>query len=170
MIFAILAVVAMFSSSVMAAEGYELLFHGTTSKLTKAEKQQIFKVLGFRLSKDKKFITDETCGDDVHPNVKIDDLNGDGIEEVFVTWGNTCTSGMAGQTISLLIKGASGRYIDNLGFTANEYEKLSTRNKGFPDLKLLGPGFCHQVWRWNGKKYQHFRDEPEVKGGCDGVK
>ncbi|KAF0145870.1 MAG: hypothetical protein FD156_548 [Nitrospirae bacterium] len=170
MIFTILAVVAIFSSSAMATEGYELLFQGTTSKLTTTEKQQIFKVLGFHLSKDKKFITDETCGADVSPNVKIDDLNGDGIEEVFVTWGNTCTSGQAGATVSLLIKGTSGKYIDNLGFPAIEYEKLSTKNKGFPDLKFGGPGFCHPVWRWVSNKYQHFRNEPEVKGGCDGVK
>lgn len=167
MIFAILAV--MFCSSAMAAEEYELLFKGTNSKLTKQEEQQIFKVLAFRISTDKKFIIDDTCGQDISPTVKIEDLNRDGIEEVFIIWGNTCASGHAGATVSLLIKDHSGKYVDNLSLPGTDYEKLSTTNHGFPDIKLGGPGFCHRVWRWDGKKYGHLRNEPAVKGGCDGV-
>lgn len=71
----------------MAAEGYEMLFKGTKSKLSKQEKHQVFKDLGFRLSKNKKVIVDDTCGE-VSPSVEIVDLNGDGVEEIIVNWGN----------------------------------------------------------------------------------
>lgn len=74
-----------FSASVadsIAVEGYKILFNGTKSKLSEVEKQHIFKTLGFRLSKDKKFIVDDTCDEDVSPSVEVVDLNGDGIDEV----------------------------------------------------------------------------------------
>ncbi len=109
--------------TVMAAEDYEMLFKDTTSKLSKQDKQQIFKKLGFRLSKDKKFIIDDTCDMDVSPHVEIVDLNKDGVEEVFVNWGNTCTSGMTGQSITLFVKDQSGQFVENLGFPGS-YEKL----------------------------------------------
>jgi hypothetical protein len=149
----------------IAAEGYDMLFKGTTSKLSKEEKKQIFKKLGFRLSKDKKFIVDSTCGEDVSPSVEIIDLNGDGVEEVFVSWGNTCTSGMAGQSVTLFVKDRNGHYVENLGFPGI-YEKLSTRNKGFPDLLIGGPGFCFAVWQWNGSTYEYKCSREEEPGGC----
>ncbi|HET6490440.1 MAG TPA: hypothetical protein VFG28_11850 [Syntrophales bacterium] len=60
--------------------------------------------------------------------------------------------------------------MDNFGFPGMDYTKMKTGNKGYPDLMIGGPGFCHPVWRWNGKAYQHFRNQPEVKGGCDGAR
>jgi|WetSurMetagenome_2_1015567.scaffolds.fasta_scaffold14693_8 hypothetical protein len=162
-------VTTVFSSQAHAIEGYEILFKGTSSKLSNREKSQIYNKLGLRLSKDKKAVIDSVCGQDASPTVKIEDLNGDGAEEVFVIWGNTCTSGQAGQSISLFIKSANGAYVDNFGFPGIDYEKMKTGNKGYPDLMIGGPGFCHPVWRWNGRQYQHFRNQPEVKGGCDGV-
>ena len=153
------------SSTCIAVEGYEILFKGTASKLSQKEKQQIFKKLGFQLSKDKKFIVEDTCGADVSPSIEIVDLNGDGVEEVFVNWGNTCTSGMAGQSITLFVKDRSGQFIENLGFPGS-YEKLATRNKGFPDLLISGPGFCHGVWQWSGAKYEYKCSREEEPGGC----
>lgn len=100
---------------------------------------------------------------------RIDDLNGDGVQELFIVWGNTCTSGLAGASVSLFVKDASGRYIDTLGFPAIAYEKLATGHKGFPDLKFGGPGFCHGVWRWDGTSYRHLRNDLETAGGCDAV-
>jgi hypothetical protein len=155
------------ASSCMAAEGYEILFKGTNSKLSKKEKQQIFKKLDFELSKNKKSIVDSTCGD-VSPSVEIIDLNGDGVEEVFVSWGNSCTSGMTGSSISLFIKDPSGQFIENLGFPAGAYHQLETKNKGFPDIELGGPGFCHGVWQWDGAKYVYKCSREEEPGGCDG--
>lgn len=162
--------VGLCASSAMAAEGYELLFKDATSKLSREDKQQVFEALGFRLSKNKRFLIDDTCGKGVSPTVRIDDLNGDGVQEVFVVWGNVCTSGRAGASVSLFVKDASGRYIGTLGFPAIGYEMLATGSKAFPDLRFGGPGFCHGVWRWDGTAYQHLRDEPETAGGCDAVK
>lgn len=149
----------------IAAEGYEILFKGTKSKLSKSEKQQIFDKLGFRLSDNRKFLIDDTCGEDVSPSVEVVDLNGDGVDEVFVNWGNTCTSGMAGRSVTLFIKNRSGQFIENLGFPGSS-EKLPSRNKGFPDLMIGGPGFCHSVWQWTGSKYEYKCSREEQPGGC----
>ena len=148
-----------------AANGYEMLFNSTISKLSQQEKQQIFTKLGFQLSKDKKFIIDDTCGEDVSPVVEVVDLNGDGVEEIFVKWGNTCTSGMTGQSVTLFVKDLSGRYAEDLGFPGG-YEKLPTKNKGFPDLLISGPGFCHGVWQWTGVKYEFKCGQEEQPGAC----
>ena len=154
-----------FGTTAIAAEDYEMLFKGTTSKLSKQEKQQIFKTLGFRLSKDAKFIVDDTCGEDVSPSVEVVDLNGDGVDEVFVNWGNTCTSGMAGQSVTLFVKDRKGRFVKNLDFPGT-YEKLSSRSKGFPDLMIGGPGFCHGVWQWTGINYEYKCSREEQPGAC----
>lgn len=92
------------------------------------------------------------------------DLNGDGVEEVFVSWGNTCTSGLAGRSISLFVKDRHGRFVENLGFPGSS-EILTSRNEGFPDLMIGGPGFCHGVWQWTGTKYGYkcsIEEEPEA--------
>lgn len=157
-----------FSASVadsIAVEGYEILFKDTKSKLSKVEKQQIFKTLGFRLSKDKKYIVDDTCDEDVSPSVEVVDLNGDGIEEVFVSWGNTCTSGMTGHSVTLFIKNRKGRFIKNLDFPGG-YEKLASRSKGFPDLLITGPGFCYGLWQWTGTRYEYKCSREGEPGGC----
>jgi hypothetical protein len=157
--------IAAFVADAFAAKGYEMLFKGTKSKLSKQEKQHIFKELGFRLSKNYKHIVDDSCGEDVSPSVEVVDLDGDGIEEVFVIWGNTCTSGMTGHNITLFIKDSKGRFVRNLDFPGG-YEKLSSRNKGFPDLLISGPGFCHGVWQWTGKNYDYKCSQEEEPGGC----
>lgn len=154
-----------FASAGMAAGGYDMLFKGTKSKLSKQEKQQMFKQLGFRLSKNKKFIVDDTCGEDVSPEVEIVDLNGDGMEEVFVSWGNTCTSGRAGQSITLFVKDRTGQFVKNLDMPGT-YEKLSSRHNGFPDLMIGGPGFCHGIWQWKGAKYDYKCSREENPGDC----
>ncbi|MBI5655357.1 MAG: hypothetical protein HZC44_00430 [Geobacter sp.] len=154
-----------FVANANAVEGYEILFRDTKSNLSKQEKRFILKELGFRLSKNRKYIADDTCGEDVSPSVEVVDLNGDGIEEVVVSWGNTCTSGMTGQSITLFIKDRKGRFVKNLDFPGS-YEKLSSRSKGFPDLLISGPGFCHGVWQWTGTKYNYKCSREEEPGGC----
>jgi hypothetical protein len=155
-----------FSIPGMAAEGYDMLYKGTASKLSRQEKMDIFSQLGFRLSKDRKFIIDETCEEDVSPDVEVTDLNGDGIDEVFVIWGNTCTSGHTGQSITLLIKDRKGRFVKNIDVPGNNYDRLSQRNKGFPDLLIGGPGFCYDVWQWSGIKYEYKCSREDAPGAC----
>lgn len=155
----------MWVSDGIAAEGYEILFKGVTSKLSLEEQQRIFEKLGFRLSDNGKFYT-EYCDEDVSPEVEVIDLNGDGVPELFVHWGNPCTSGNAERSISLFIKNAFGHYVINLGFPAIAYRILATQNQGLPDLEFGGPGSCRGVWRWNGYKYEYKCSREEEPGGC----
>jgi hypothetical protein len=155
-----------FSKTGMAAEGYEILFKRTASKLSRQEKMDIFNQLGFRLSKERKFIIDDTCEENVSPDVEVTDLNGDGIDEVFIIWGNTCTSGHTGQSITLFIKDRKGRFVKNLDVPGNSYNRLSQRNKGFPNLIIGGPGFCYAVWKWSGIKYEYKCSREDAPRAC----
>jgi hypothetical protein len=132
------------------------LFRNVKTTLSAAEKNQVATALGFILSgnKDEPFAQDKDSreypfGAMVYPV----DLNKDGREEVFVSFGNSFTSGMTGSSIVLFIKPASGAYAANLGFPGTVPDVLSTASMGYPDLLIGGPGFEFPVWRWNGKEY-----------------
>jgi hypothetical protein len=132
------------------------LFRNVKTTLSPAEKNQVASELGFILSgnREEPFAQDKDSKEYpftvfIYPV----DLNKDGKEEVFVSFGNTYTSGMAGSSISLFIKSASGTYVSNLGFPGTIPDVLSTANMGYPDLLVGGPGFEFPVWRWNGKEY-----------------
>lgn len=94
---------------------------------------------------------------------ELRDLNGDGIDEIFVIGGNAYLSGFTGSSIWLFIRSADGAYQPYLGFPAFAYEVLPETNKGFPDLKFGGPGFCQAVWRWDGAQYGYLRSEGECE-------
>lgn len=94
----------------------------------------------------------------------VEDLNRDGVNEIFVVGGNTYLSGYTGSSIWLFVRDAEGRYRQYLGFPAAAYEILPETNEGFSDLRFGGPGFCLAVWRWNGADYEYLRRE----GQCDG--
>ena len=34
---------------------------------------------------------------------------------------------------------------------------MPTKNMGFPDLLIGGPGFDFPIWRWNGKEYSFYK-------------
>jgi hypothetical protein len=153
-----------FAFACIASETYEILFKGLDSNLSKQDKQQIYDLLGFTFSKDNKFV-DEICGD-MSPEVEVVDLNGDGIMEVFVMYGNACMSGYTGRSISLFVKNSAGRYAENFYFPAINYKRLLTKNKDFPDLTFGGPGFCHGVWQWTGSKYDYKCSYEEDPGAC----
>jgi hypothetical protein len=132
------------------------LFRNVKTTLSPAEKNQVASELGFILSgnREEPFAQDKDSKENpftafVYPV----DLNKDGKEEVFVSFGNTFTSGMTGSSISLFIKSASGAYVSNLGFPGTIPDVLSTANMGYPDLLIGGPGFEFPVWKWNGKEY-----------------
>lgn len=145
------------------SKGASLLFKNVKSKLTVIQENKIFDSLGFKLSKDgKQFISDDESADYpfdaiVYPT----DLNKDGAEEIFVVFGNTYTSGMAGSSVTLFIEDKNGVYKSNLGFPGMLPDALTTGSAGYPDLLIGGPGMQFPVWRWNGKGYDYFR---EVKG------
>ena len=137
-----------------------ILFKNVKTKLTTAEKNAIATKLGFILSgdKDQPFAMDKDSKDFPFTAIVLPtDMNKDGKEEVFVSFGNTYTSGNTGSSISLFIKDAAGIYTDNFGFPGTIPEALITANLGYPDLLIGGPGFEFPVWRWNGKMYKDYK-------------
>ena len=149
------------------AEGYQILFPDSTT-IPEEDQRAIFEQLGYSVSADGTALEAPDCGP-IFGQVDETDLNGDGIVEVFVIAGNTCTSGMAGSSITLFIQDAEGRYGPHLGFPAGGWTRLETSNAGFPDLAIGGPGFCEGVWRWDGTTYQHDHNRETEPGGCDGI-
>lgn len=139
--------------------GAELLFKNSASKLTVSEKNKIFALTGFLLSKDKKqFIADKEAGDfPFDAFVYPVDLNKDGKEEIVIVFGNTYTSGHTGSSILLFIKNSAGTYQSNFGFPGSTPYALAIASKGFPDLVIGGPGFEFPIWRWNGRAYAYNR-------------
>jgi hypothetical protein len=123
---------------------------GEVPKLSPAEMTAIYKAAGLT-ERGGKVI--DACGKPVEPKVDVVDLNGDGQPEVFVQVMDSMCYGMAGGELFLFIKDKHGHWRSNLGFSAGGYKLLSTKNKGYPDIEIGGPGFCFPVWRWNGRAY-----------------
>ena len=142
-------------------EGAKLFFQNIKTTLTTSEKNLLFERSGLALSRDKKQFV--IAGDIVfidHPfavSVLPTDLNNDGKEELFVVFGNSFTSGNTGSNILLFIKDKSGNYQSNFGFSGTAPLILPTRNLGYPDLLIGGPGFEIPIWRWSGKEYLFYK-------------
>lgn len=104
-----------------------------------------------RLKAETGKVFDEGCGAEVDYQADVVDLNGDGQPEVFTQLQSGCY-GMAGVQLDLLIKGKDGKWSSQFGFPGM-YTILETKNLGYPDIEIGGPGTCFPVWRWNGKSY-----------------
>jgi hypothetical protein len=122
---------------------------GEAFKFSSSELKDIYKAAGLT-ERDGRFLDD--CDQPVQADTEVVDLNGDGLPEVFVQVGGSCY-GAAGAQLSLLIKDKLGHWQSNFGFPAGGYKLLSTKNKGYPDIEIGGPGLCFPVWRWNGTQY-----------------
>ncbi len=85
------------------------------------------------------------------------DINKDGSEEIFISFGNGYTSGNTGSSIALFIKNTGGTYTGHLGFPGISRDILTTSNLGYPDILVGGPGFEFPVFRWNGKTYDNYK-------------
>jgi hypothetical protein len=149
------------------AEGYRILFPDSTT-IAEENQRAIFEQLDYSVSADGTALEAPDCGP-IFGQVQEADLNDDGVVEVFVLAGNTCTSGMAGSSITLFIQDAEGRYGPHLGFPAGGWTRLETSNAGFADLAIGGPGFCEAVYRWDGSTYQHDHNQETAPGGCDEI-
>jgi hypothetical protein len=167
--------IALFSSSTASAcvaqspgdPGAALLFANGHDGLSSREQVTIFQSLGLVVDSTGKGFLDTMCGQPAGATVAFSDWNHDGKTEVLILFGNSCTSGMAGSSAVLLIRSPKGGYSTNLGFPAGAVDTLPTRNLGYPDLLIGGPGFCFPVWRWNGREYDYLRQEPQSPDGCD---
>jgi hypothetical protein len=141
-----------------------LLFKDVKCKLTDTEKNQVADLTGFVLSgkAGEPFAANkESLEYPYSAQVTITDMNKDGIEEVFIQYGNTFTSGNTGANIALFIKNKQGAYKLNLGFPGIDPEQLKTGFGGYPDLLIGGPGFEFPIWRWNGKEYVFYKTQKQ---------
>ncbi|MGE8368218.1 hypothetical protein ACU4GI_24895 [Cupriavidus basilensis] len=101
-------------------------------------------------------VFDKACNESVDYDATVIDLNGDGQPEVFTNLYGTCVGGMAGVFMQLYIKDANGQWKPQFGFPGQP-EALKSKNLGFPDIAVGGPGTCFPVWRWNGKEYAPYK-------------
>lgn len=147
----------------------QILFKDVKSKLTDTEKNQIadslkFTIVGvdilvpFALAEDSSSF-EYPFGALVNPI----DLNNDGIEEVFISYGNIYTSGNTGSEIVLFIKDKNGIYLKNLGFAGLLPDVLEMKTNGFPDLLIGVPGSEYPIHRWNGVNYAFHRVIKDAK-------
>jgi hypothetical protein len=166
----ILCVLLYLAASVCRSEDrsaeLQLLFGQEAGGLSVAEQQAIFETLDLVLAEDGVQFLDRACRQPATATLDHLDLNHDGTPEVLVTYGNSCISGITGSSVLLFVK-RDGRYEANLGFPAAEVTPLESSHLGYADLLIGGRGFCFPVWRWNGQRYEHLRNEPQEPGGCD---
>ena len=104
----------------------------------------------YRATKGKYF--DKDCNEWLEYEAEVVDLNGDGQPEVFISVQGSCLGGLAGFYMELYIKDNKGRWKQQFGFPGI-YNVFKTKNRGYPDIEIGGPGFCFPVWRWNGRQY-----------------
>jgi len=144
-----------------------ILFGNSESRLSGDEMAAVFATFGefLTISDDSLRLDDSNCGD-IMPEVEVVDLNRDGTQEVFVLWGNSCTSGMAGRSLTLLIRGPSGDYERNFGFPAAGWAAQAPGEDGWPDLIIDGPSFCHPIWTFRAGRYEFKCNRPATAGGC----
>lgn len=137
------------------ANGPALLFAKSGSRLTDAEKKLVFQELGLKLMPDGKTLMSEDF--EVEARVYPTDLNADGKEDVFVVMSSAALYGNTGQGYALFLKNAAGSYTQQNEGGAGIPAVLKTKNMGFPDLLVGGPGFEHPVYRWNGREYKLYK-------------
>ncbi len=107
---------------------------------------------GGRFKATKGKYLEAACNQSLDYEAEVVDLNGDGQPEVFLSVHGSCLGGMAGVQMNLYIKGRNGQWRPQFGFPGM-YIISKTKNKGYPDIEIGGPGNCFPVWRWNGQQY-----------------
>jgi len=137
------------------SEGGALLFKNTKSKLTNDQKNWLFKQLNFTVSKDKKkFMSDEY---EVTLEPYVTDLNKDGNEEVFIVMKSGALFGNTGEDFILYIKKMNGNFERDPELGGGIAMILNSKNSGYPDIAIGGPGFDFPICRWNGKQYKYLK-------------
>jgi hypothetical protein len=146
--------------------GARLLFADGSGSLSADDRNAIFAELPLEVDpNDPQALRDVSCAQPVEVNLRIEDLNGDGVPEVIVElW--SCHYGGTGVGTTLFIRDAQGGYRPNLGFPGVIGEFRPGGRDGYPELVISGMGFCEAVWGWDGGAYDWIRNEPTAPGGC----
>ncbi len=155
-----------------ADDGWQVMFRSVAGRLPVCDQQAIYVMMGLASGDDGKelLVAGGEVGGPVSIKAYLEDLNGNGQDEVFLVGGNAYLSGGTGSSVWLFIKpGIGEEWQMNLGFPAATYRLLPEGSGGFPDLQFAGMGWCEGVWRWNGRAYEHSRNVPTAPGGCENV-
>ena len=149
------ATFAQTKTTVALSEGATLLFKNTKNKLTNDEKNWLFKQLNFTLSKDKKKFMSGEYEAAIQPY--ITDMNKDGNAEVFIVIESDALNGNTGQDFILYIKNSKGNFERDPELGGGIAMILVSKNPGYPDIAIGGPGFDFPICRWDGKKYKYLK-------------
>lgn len=117
------------------------------------EAKVIAEATGGRMKAKSGEFFDKDCNEKTTYSAEVIDLNGDGQPEVFANLPGICHGGRVGVHMNLYIRNAGGQWKPQFGFPGI-YNILNTRNMGYPDIEIGGPGSCAPVWRWNGQQYE----------------
>ncbi len=128
---------------------------GTADEPSATEKAAIFKAAGFK-AKGDKFVRceDDTSASYMAGFFEWNDLNGDGVKEVFVRESSGFCYGATAEAFVLVAKNAKGEWtvlLDQVGMSL----VLDTKAKnGWKDIEVGGPGAGpFPKFRYDGKKY-----------------
>lgn len=122
--------------------------------LSAADKIAIFKAAGFK-AQGSSFTRcpDDTSSSKMPGAIELQDLNGDGTSEVFVTESSTFCYGNTEQAFVLMARDAKTgwrKLLDEVGVAVPK----DTRHKGWKDIEVGGPGMGpFPVYQFNGKVY-----------------
>ncbi len=106
--------------------------------------------------------------DQLSDTLPITDLNSDGQPEVMVYDASSECYGNTGMSFNIVTPVPGGW---KLIFEGGEGMPLvqGTKNaSGWRDVVAGGSGFCHELYRYNGKAYVGFKQFEETKGACSG--
>ena len=150
--------------SALAAWFYLIPFPaiGAQSSSVSADASVVAVATGGQFKATKGSYFDKGCKEKLDYEAEVIDLNRDGQPEVFTSVHGTCMGGMTGVFLNLYIRDKTGKWRPQFGFPGM-YSVLKTKNKGYPDIEIGGPGFCFPVWRWNGGQYKLHRHEYDGK-------
>ena len=115
---------------------------------------QIFKAAGFAKTKNGWKGKCDTGEITIYK-----DLNGDGLKDAVISDYSTMCYGNTGVGYYIIAQQKEGQWKTILK-EAGIPEFLKTKGKdGWPDIENGGSGFCFEVLRWNGQKYDVNRYE-----------
>ncbi|UTW12762.1 hypothetical protein [Marinobacterium rhizophilum] len=123
--------------------------------LSASEEAALFAAAGFKLAGNGQYqrCQEEPVTLSYQPgHVELDDLNGDGRSEAWVTESSLFCYGNAGQYFLLLTEAPTGWQIllEAVGIAVIK----DSDYQGWPDIEVGGPGFGDfPLYRWNGSGY-----------------
>ena len=148
-------------------KGAELLFYKSGSKLSNSDMNKIYLESELYLSDNKLFFIvdfkDTNNGSvDFNAYPKFIDLSGNGEKDLYITYGNTYTSGMVGENIAIFSKkNKEGSFKKILDIPMISFNVLNNKTNNFYDIEIGGRGFKTPVWKFNGTKYKFSHHKKE---------